>query len=151
MFAIIVVMLAAPALAADVTYRKDIRPLWEAKCGTCHGAQAPYVGDFKEDAEKYIKMSQGPRMDSYADLIYFAGWPDTGALMRRLDDGANTKDKKPGNMYQYLGATDEERKKNFGVFKAWIGEEAWFLNRWKEKDGVPAVTKDQVSKLKLKY
>jgi len=26
-------------------------------------------------------------MDSYERLIAFVGWPDTGALMRRLDDG----------------------------------------------------------------
>ena len=149
--AMIGLVLAGPALAADVTYSKDIQPLWQAKCGACHGAQSPYLGDFKADQEKYKQMQQGPRMDSYAGLVYFIGWPDTGAIMRRLDDGKNTKDKKPGNMYQFLGATDEERQKNFGLFKAWVGDDAWFLNRWKEKDGVPGATKEQVSKLKLKY
>ncbi|MCK7501111.1 MAG: hypothetical protein MZW92_71545 [Comamonadaceae bacterium] len=50
--------------------------------------------------------------------------------MRRLDDGKNTKDGKPGNMLQYLGASDEERLKNLGLFKAWVGN--WTLKRWPE-------------------
>ena len=37
-------------------------------------------------------------MDTYADLIFFVGWPDTGALMRRLDDGKTAADGKPGNV-----------------------------------------------------
>jgi hypothetical protein len=96
-------------------------------------------------------MSRGPRMDTYADLIFFVGWPDTGAVMRRLDDGKNTKDGKPGNMYQYLGATEEERKKNFDLFKAWVGEEAWTHKRWDAKGDMPGVTKEELAKMKLKY
>jgi hypothetical protein len=38
-----------------------------------------------------------------------------------LDDGKNTKDGKPGNMYQYLGATEDERQKNLKLFKKWVG------------------------------
>lgn len=144
-------ILTSSALADDVTYRKHIQPLWQAKCSACHGVNAPYAGDFGEDKEKYKKMQQGPRMDTYADLIFFVGWPDTGALMRRLDDGNNTKDGKPGNMYQHLGASDEERQKNFALFKAWVGEDAWFLNRWKQRNDVPGVTKEQLLKLKLEY
>jgi len=90
-------------------------------------------------------------MDTYADTIYFVGWPDTGALMRRLDDGKASKSGKPGNMYAYLGSSDEERQKNFKLFKGWIGEDAWVLNRWNARGDVPGITKDQVSKMKLKY
>jgi hypothetical protein len=140
-----------PVLAADVTYRKDIRPLWESKCATCHGAQSPYLGEFMEDKEKYTKLMKGPRMDTYADMIFYIGWPDTGAIMRRLDDGKNTKDGKPGNMYQYLGATEEERQKNFKLFKAWVGEEAWTHKRWDTKGDMPGVTKEELSKIKVKY
>lgn len=39
------------------------------------------------------------RMDTNSHLACFAGWPNTGALMRRLDDGSNKEVKKPGNMY----------------------------------------------------
>lgn len=144
-------VLAGSALASDVTYRKDIRPLWEAKCAACHGASAPYLGDFLENTDKYKKLMQGPRMDTYADLIIFVGWPDTGAIMRRLDDGKNSKDGKPGNMYQYLGATDEERRKNFRLFKDWVGEEAWVHKRWDARGDMPGVTKEELSKMKLKY
>ncbi len=70
--------LAAPALAQQVTYRKDIRPLWVAKCSACHGLGAPYLGEFEENKEKYKAMSKGPRMDTYADLLFFVAWPDTG-------------------------------------------------------------------------
>ncbi|MDP3419599.1 MAG: cytochrome C [Thiobacillus sp.] len=143
--------LAAPALASDITYRKDIRPLWNAQCAACHGASSPYLGDFLENQDKYTKMMKGPRMDTYADLIIFVGWPDTGAIMRRLDDGKNSKDGKPGNMYQYLGATDAERQKNFQIFKAWVGEDAWVHKRWDKKGDMPGVTKEELSKMKLKF
>ena len=137
--------LAAPALAQDVTYRKHIRPLWEAKCAACHGANSPYLGEFDENKEKYMAMSKGPRMDTYAEMLFYIAWPDTGAIMRRLDDGKNTKDRKPGNMYLYLGATEEERQKNLTLFKEWIGEDAWILKR---KD---AISTDELARFKAKY
>lgn len=143
--------LSGASLAADVTYRKDIRPLWEARCSACHGAASPYLGDFLENMAKYEKEMRGPRMDTYADLIFFVGWPDTGALMRRLDDGKNTQDGKPGNMYQHLGETEEARQKNFKTFKAWVGEDAWNHKRWDAKGDMPGVTKEELSKIKVKY
>jgi mono/diheme cytochrome c family protein len=144
-------IVSATALAADVTYRKDILPLWQAKCGACHGAQAPYFGNFLENEKKYRQEMKGPRMDTYADLLSFVGWPDTGAIMRRLDDGSNIAERKPGNMYQYLGTSDAERQANLKLFKAWIGEDAWVLKRWEKKDDVPAVTKGELDKIKAKY
>ena len=42
---------------------------------------------------------------------------DTGAIMRRLADGANTRDNKPGNMYPHLGSSDAERAANLALFK----------------------------------
>jgi len=52
---------------------------------------------------------------------------DTGALMRRLDDGKHTKDGKAGNMYMSLGETDLERAKNLETIKKWVG--GWTLKR----------------------
>ena len=138
------------SFADDVSYRKDIRPLMEQKCFACHGASSPYLGDFKEDTKKFEAMLKGPRMDTYADLIFYVGWPDTGAIMRRLDDGKNAGGK-PGNMYQYLGSADEERQKNLNLFKEWVGKDAWKLNRWKAKGDVPAITKEDMDKIKAKY
>lgn len=76
-------------------------------------------------------------------LIGFIGWPDTGAVMRRLDDGKNTKDGKPGNMYQYLGSTEEERQQNLRLFRDWIGN--WTLKKWKD------ITKEEMDGIKAKY
>lgn len=146
-----VTLIATNSWANDVTYRKDIRPLWEARCAACHGAQSPYLGEFLENKDKYKKLMQGPRMDTYADLIIFVGWPDTGAIMRRLDNGENTKDGKPGNMYQYLGDSDEERSKNFKLFRDWVGKDAWTHKRWDAKGDMPGVTKEELSKMKVKY
>lgn len=148
---LLAVLLCAPAFAADVSYRKDIQPLWNAKCAGCHGAQSPYLGDFVENEKKYREAMKGPRMDTYADLITFIGWPDTGAIMRRLDDGKNTADHKPGNMYAYLGATDGERQTNLKLFKAWVGEEGWILKRWEKKGDVPGITREELGKMKVKY
>ena len=137
--------------AADVTYRKDIRPLMVQKCLFCHGTDAPYLGDFEENKKKFEAAFKGPRMDTYADVVFFIGWPDTGAIMRRLDDGKNTSDGKPGNMYQNLGATEEERQKNLNLFKEWVGKDAWKLNRWGARGKVPAITKEDLDKVKVKY
>lgn len=139
------VALSLPVMAADVDYRKDIRQLWQSKCSTCHGADAPYYGDFKADKEKFTAAMKGPRMDTYADLLFYVAWPDTGSLMRRLDNGKSGADGKAGNMYQYLGANDAEREKNLAVFKAWVGEDAWTLKR---RD---AISKEELMKIKAKY
>ena len=149
--ALLTALLTFPAAAEDVTYRKHIRPLFEDQCASCHGADSPYLGDFAEKKDKYVANDVGPRMDTYANLIMFIGWPDTGAMMRRLDDGKCTADGKPGNMYEHLGADQEERQKNLNVFKAWVGEDAWTLKRWNARGDVPGVTKEEIAKMKLKY
>jgi hypothetical protein len=143
--------LVAPALASDVTYRVNIAPMFKAQCAECHGDSAPTLADFNLDQEKFKKDKLGPRTSTYADLLQLVGWPDTGALMRRLDDGTSTADKKPGNMYKNLGETDAERAANFKLVKAWVGEEAWNLNRWAKRGEVSAITKEQLDKLQLKY
>jgi hypothetical protein len=144
-------MLAIPALATDITYRTDIRPLIKAQCAECHGDNAPTLADFLLDQEKYKKEKLGPRTNTYADLIQLIGWPDSGAFMRRMDDGSSSADKKPGNMYKHLGETDVERTANFKLIKNWVGDEAWNLNRWVKKGDVPAISKEQMDKLQIKY
>jgi hypothetical protein len=140
------------SMAQEVSYRKDIAPLWQSKCVACHGAQSPERADFLLDEKGFAAKSKGPRMDTYERFIAFIAWPDTGALMRRLDDGKSPlADGKPGNMYLYLGATDEERAKNLGLVKAWVGDGGWNLNRWAARGNVPAITKQQLEKIKAKY
>lgn len=144
-------LLAAPAMSQEVSYRKDIQPLVKKLCAECHGDQSPTLSEFKLDEEKYKKAKEGPRTDTYEYLVTLIAYPDTGALMRRLDDGTHTADKKPGNMYKYLGETDAERATTLKLIKSWVGEEAWNLNRWAKRGDVPGITKDQLDKLKLKY
>jgi hypothetical protein len=136
--------------AAEVTYTKDIAPIFKEWCSECHGAESPVLHDFLKDEKKFTKEKTGPRMNSYADLIFYIGWPDTGALMRRLDDGKTAKDGKAGNMYTKLGSDDAERQKNLKIFKAWVGEGGWNLNRWTPRGEVPAISKEQLDKLLLK-
>lgn len=138
-------ILAFSAMAEDVTYRKDIRPLWDKRCAECHGSASPYLGEFEESKEKHKAADEGPRMDSYADLLFFVAWPDTGALMRRLDDGKNTKDGKPGNMYKNLGKTEEERQQNLLAFKAWVGQDGWTMKKKGE------ISKEELLKIKAMY
>ena len=136
---------AATAGAEEATtYRKHVKPLFDAKCVKCHGADsAPELGDFKEAKEKWMADGKGMRMDTYSHLVAYAAWPDTGALMRRLDDGKNAKDGKPGNMHRHLGKTEAEIAKNLAVFKAWVGN--WTLKRWKE------ITKEELDGIKVPY
>lgn len=142
---------AATAVADEVTYREHILPLWETHCSTCHGDGAPEFGLFQEKSTEYEDENLGPRMSSYAELTSFVAWPETGALMRRLDDGSNTADGQPGNMYENLGRTEEERQDNLALFKAWVGEDAWVLNRWNARGDVEGITKEQIDRMRLKY
>jgi hypothetical protein len=132
------------ANAEEVTYRKHIKPLFDSRCVVCHGPDsAPEYDAFKSDKDQWLAKGKGMRMDTYSHLIFYTAWPDTGALMRRLDDGKNTKDGKPGNMYLHLGASEEERQKNLNLFKEWVGH--WTPKRW------PEITKEELSKIKVKY
>lgn len=145
---------ALPAIAADVSYRNDVAPLLQAQCADCHfaAAGAPTLQEFDLAKEKYTKDKTGPRLDTYENLLILIAYPDSGAFMRRLDDGSSPlAGGKPGNMYKHLGETDAERAKNLATLKAWVGDGGWNLNRWKTGGDVPAVTKEQVDKLVLKY
>ena len=141
--------LTTSAMAQDLTWRKDIGPMINAKCGGCHGANAPEYNDWMllgDDKRKTVAS----RMSGYADFMSYVVWPATGALQRRLDDG-KAGGGKPGNMYQYLGASDDERAKNLKLVKDWLGEGAWNLNRWRARGDVPGVTKEQLEKIKARY
>ncbi len=140
----------ATGLAQETSYRKDVKPLFDKKCAECHGADAPYYGEFQEDKKQFESKKQGPRMDSYADLIFYIGWPDTGALMRRLDDGKFAGGK-PGNMNKYLGETDAERAKNLEIFRSWVGADGWTMKRWEARGGVPGISREELGKIRVKY
>jgi len=102
---LLALLVSSVAQASEVTYSEHIKQVFMEKCNSCHGASSPEYKVFKQDKENWESQSIGPRMDSYTYLVYFTGWPDTGALMRRLDDA------KPGNMYQHLGSNDKNAKK----------------------------------------
>lgn len=139
----LIVLSVTIAVAAETTYLQQIKPLMDARCVTCHGADAPEYPAFKRDKDAWLAKGIGPRMDTYSHLLYYTGWPDTGALMRRLDDGANTKDGKPGNMYQHLGDKEAERQVNLTLFKDWVGN--WSLKKF------DAQTKDELAGIKVPY
>lgn len=129
--AFVVMVTAVPVTAGEaVTYEKDIRGIFAKRCIFCHGPKSPTMEEFDRDKEGYKKKMRGPRIDSYGNLMVVVKGSDAGALMRRLDDGKNTKDGKPGNMYLNLGSTDAERAANLEIFKKWIGK--WTLKRRKE-------------------
>jgi hypothetical protein len=101
------------------------------------------MGDFTEAKEKWMADGKGMRMDTYSHLVAYAAWPDTGALMRRLDDGKAAPNGKPGNMHQHLGKTDDEIARNLALVKAWVGN--WTLKRRKD------VTKEELDAIKVPY
>lgn len=128
---------------ANITYTKNIKPVFDKKCAKCHGAKSPEHMEFVKDVQKFTKKKIGPKMDSYSHMTSFIVWPDTGSLMGALDDGTNTEDGKPGKMYERLGKTTEERQKNLNIFKKWIGH--WTLSEWLD------IKKEDIGKMKLAY
>lgn len=121
-----------------------------SKCSACHGANAPVYEDWNLDRKSLEAKNIGPRMESYPDFMRHVVWPATGSVMRRLDDGKNAGGK-PGNMYAFLGATDDERARSLATPKSWLGDGAWNLNRWEARGSVPAITKEQLDKVRAKY
>jgi hypothetical protein len=124
-----------------VSYSRNILPIFESNCSACHGAESPEHTAFMRNRDSYVSKSIGPRMDNYTLMASFVVWPDTGSLMRALDDGSNTNDGKPGRMYQYLGSTDKERKENLDTFRKWVGN--WTLKDWAE------ISKDELGLIQL--
>ena len=118
------------AAAQSVTYENTVKKILAERCMACHGAGSPTLAEFDKDKDGWKKKMKGPRFDSYANLMILVNGSDAGALMRRLDDGKNTKDGKPGNMYAWLGSSDAERAQRLGVMKQWVGN--WSLKRRKE-------------------
>ena len=72
--------------------------------------------------------------------ILLEGYKKTGNI-RRLDNGKNTKDGKTGNMYKYLGYTEDERQKILNCLNT-IGN--WILKRCAE------IIKEDVNGIKVK-
>jgi len=126
------VFAAGAALAAgkNVTYEKDVKKIISDRCLSCHGGDAPTMEAFKKDEAGFKKAMKGPKADTYANLMVMVNGSDTGALMRRLDDGKNTNEGKPGNMNKFLGGTEQERAANLTVIKDWVG--GWTLKRKKD-------------------
>ena len=127
LFTVSIIGYAASQEQGAVTYEKDVKSIISKRCLSCHGSNAPTTEEFNKDKEGFKQKNKGPRMDTYENLMNFVNGKDTGALMRRLDDGKNTKDGKAGNMYKSLGGTDAEKAENLLVIKKWIG--GWTLKR----------------------
>ena len=108
------VMLLLVGNAANAqSYRSHVQPMIKVQCAECHGAEAPTLAEFKLNEEKYKKEKLGPRTDTYENLLQIVVYPDSGAFMRRVDDGTHTADKKPGNMYKHLGENERLAKINW--------------------------------------
>lgn len=148
-YAAVLAAFATTAIAQEATWRKDVQPIIAQHCAACHGARQPEFAEWMVQRE--TNKSLAPRMDTYTHFMDFVVWPATGAVMRRLDDGKGAPGAKPGNMYHFLGGTDEERARNLQTIKSWLGDGAWNLNRWEARGGTPGITKEQLDKVKAKY
>lgn len=149
-FALLLTSLAVHA-EAPVTYSQDIRPLWEARCSSCHGAGSPYLGQWQRAKDDYKRRQIGPRMDSYAELLHFVGWPQSGALMRQLDDGTSNGKGKRGGMYRYLGDNEAERQANLTRFKRWLGPDAWSTAHLRPKEEQSGITLEKLLRIQAPY
>ena len=122
--------LPGAASAQSVTYENSVK-IFAERCALPYSIKgAPSMAEFQKDKEGWTKKFKGPKMDDYASVMAMVNGTDAGALMRRLDDGKNTKDGKPGNMYNYLGNNAHERAARLDTMKKWVG--SWSLKRRNE-------------------
>src|SRR5512141_1364437 len=129
----------AAGAQADVTYENSVKKLITERCAICHVKGARTMEEFKKDEDGFKKKMKGPRMESYSDVMVMVNGSDTGALMRRLDDGTSAGGKE-GNMYKHLGKSDADRARNLATFKEWVGH--WTLKRKKD------ISEDELKKIK---
>jgi mono/diheme cytochrome c family protein len=129
----------AAGAQADVTYENSVKKLIGERCAYCHAKGAPTMEEFKKDEDGFKKKNKGPRLESYQDVMVMVNGSDTGALMRRLDDGTSAGGK-VGNMHKYLGKDDAARAKNLATFKEWVG--GWTLKRKKD------ISEDELKQIK---
>jgi mono/diheme cytochrome c family protein len=122
--------LSGGAAADPVTYENTVKKLVAERCAGCHISGAPSMSEFQNNKEAWTKKFKGPSMADYKSVMVMVNGSDAGALMRRLDDGKNTKDGKPGNMYNYLGKDAHERAERLEKVKQWVG--SWSLKRRNE-------------------
>jgi cytochrome c5 len=122
--------LSGLAVAQSVTYENTVKKIIAERCAACHISGAPSLAEFEKDKAGWTKKFKGPSLANYASVMILVKGTDAGALMRRLDDGKNTKDGKPGNMYNYLGNNPAERAARLDTMKKWVG--SWNLKRRKE-------------------
>ncbi len=108
------------AAAQSVTYEGAVKDIMADRCARCHGKSAPSLAEFEKNKADWKKKTKGPRIDNYAELMVFVKGEQAGALMQHLDDGKNSADHKPGNMYRQLGKTDEDRAKRLEVIRKWV-------------------------------
>lgn len=135
------------ATAEQLTWQNDIKPMIAAQCEVCHGPENPTYREWRLlNEEERAKI--GPRMDTYEHFMSYVIWPATGAMQRRLDDGSN-RGGEPGNMYEYLGNSEEDRAENLKMLREWLG--AWNLNRWEARDNVPGISKEQLEAISAEY
>lgn len=120
---------------AEVSYQRDIKPVWDARCAACHGSQSPEPAAWEQGKDQYKQRWIGPRMDSYDALYQYVTGSKPGALMRQLDNGMHNGKGKPGGMYTFLGDTEQERQANLALFQRWIGTEVWASKLWYDKPG----------------
>jgi len=144
MFVAVITVSSTVFASEQITWTGSIRDIVEKRCVMCHGSDAaPEYFEFNKDKQKWTALGRGMRLNTYSHLVFYTAWPDTGALMRRLDDGSGKADKKAGNMYEHLGENEQERQKNLALFKAWI--ENWTLKRWNE------ISKEEMQRIKVQY
>jgi hypothetical protein len=126
-----------------ISYAKNVKPIFDKQCVFCHGEDSAEHTEFMKDMKKYTSQSLGPRLDNYTYLTSFIVWPETGALMRMLDDGTTNDTGTPGAMYENLGDTKTEQQANLKIFKEWVGN--WTVKKWDE------ISKEDINKMKLGY
>jgi mono/diheme cytochrome c family protein len=123
-------VVSGAAGADSYTYESTVKKIFAERCAACHINGAPSMSEFQNNKEAWTKKFKGPSLADYKSVMVMVNGSDAGALMRRLDDGKNTKDGKPGNMYNYLGKDAHDRAERLEKIKKWVG--SWSLKRRNE-------------------
>ncbi len=118
-FGIALLMIANAAIAQDVDFNRDVRPILSDKCFACHGPDAS-----SREAELRLDQREDAILDRDGHAAVVAGKPDASELIARVSSSDESDRMPPPEAGKALSA------KEVSTLKRWIEQGAKWQDHW---------------------